>query len=127
MCFLISAERTYQESCDDNLPCSRSLECKASGDKKTCQCKQNYKAIEGRCLKGKLNVSLLMYRFTPVLKILKSFDYDFVYIHLSLCICIKHKKNHSFFCVESAWVHYVFHVILFKFVYHIILLVEQQR
>lgn len=92
MCFLISAERTYQESCDDNLPCSRSLECKASGDKKTCQCKQNYKAIEGRCLKGKLNVSLLMYRFTPVLKILKSFDYDFVYIHLSLCICIKHKK-----------------------------------
>lgn len=92
MCFLISAERTYQESCDDNLPCSRSLECKASGDKKTCQCKQNYKAIEGRCLKGKLNVSLLMYRFTPVLKILKSFDYNFVYIHLSLCICIKHKK-----------------------------------
>lgn len=113
MCFLISAERTYQESCDDILPCSRSLECKESGDKKTCQCKQNYKAIEGRCLKGKLNVSLLMYRFTPVLKILKSFDYDFVYIHLSLCICIKHKKNHSFFCVESAWVHYVFHVIFF--------------
>lgn len=112
MCFLISAERTYQESCDDNLPCSRSLECKASGDKKTCQCKQNYKAIEGRCLKGKLNVSLLMYRFTPVLKILKSFDYDFVYIHLSLCICIKHKKI-ILFCVESAWVHYVFHVIFF--------------
>lgn len=97
MCFLISAERTYQESCDDNLPCSRSLECKESGDKKTCQCKQNYKAIEGRCLKGKLNVSLLMCRFTTVLKILKSFDNDFVYIHLSLCICIKHKKNHSFF------------------------------
>lgn len=53
--FCIS-ERTYQESCDDNLPCSRSLECKASGDKKTCQCKQNYKAIEGRCLKGQLSM-----------------------------------------------------------------------
>uniref|UniRef100_A0A8W8LWR0 EGF-like domain-containing protein n=1 Tax=Magallana gigas TaxID=29159 RepID=A0A8W8LWR0_MAGGI len=48
------SERTYKESCDDNLPCSRNLECKASGDKKTCQCKQDYEAIEGRCLKGQL-------------------------------------------------------------------------
>lgn len=82
MCFLISAERTYQESCDDNLPCSRNLECKASGDKKTCQCKQDYEAIEGRCLKGN-HMSLLMYKFKPVLKILKSFDHDLVYIHLT--------------------------------------------
>lgn len=96
--FLISAERTYKESCDDNLPCSRNLECKASGDKKTCQCKQDYEVFEGRCFKGRL-MSLLMHIFTLILNILKSIDHV-VYIHLAciFCVCILYTKFLSFAC-----------------------------
>lgn len=107
--FLISAERTYQESCDDNLPCSRNLECKASGDKKTCQCKQDYEAIEGRCFKGRL-MSLLMHRFTLILKILKSIDHV-VYIHLPAYFVYAFNIQ-NFFLLRALFFSLVYHCVI---------------